>query len=39
MFPTILERMLYDKKQPGTVEKVEYFVKMGYIFMAQDCVG
>lgn len=38
-FPTILERTPYDKKQPGMVEKAEYFVKRGYVFAAQDCRG
>lgn len=38
-FPTILERTPYNKEHKEMFEKADYFVKCGYIFIAQDNRG
>ncbi|MCW3978730.1 MAG: CocE/NonD family hydrolase [Candidatus Bathyarchaeota archaeon] len=38
-FPAILERTPYNKERKGNVEKANYFVKRGYVLVAQDCRG
>ncbi len=38
-WPTVLFRIPYGKKQPGTVEQGKFFARHGYIYVAQDSRG